>query len=332
MKYPAFQFYPADWRKDPALQGCSLAARGLWIQMLCIMHENTPYGYLVVNGKPMTIAQLARNVGGREKMVEKLFNELKKAGVFSCDAQGCVFSRRMVRDEHIRNKRAEGGKLGGNPLLLKQKTSHEEEQETDLSSDQHTDHPDNVSVKQKANKKANSKDNHKVDQAHNLNLTPSSSSTSSSAFSSSPSISSSSGGLSSSSEIALVKKNHNPEKIIVFEANEDDDCPLKPEEWIDYFAKREGKRPKNHSFFSAWCEAKISIKQVEQAIHAAEEKASEPVACLPAYVNQVLTSQARKRKYQPVSVTNKQDALEAHNAHIARQWLATVEVKNASAG
>ena len=30
MKRPAFQFYPSDWRKDMALQSCSVAARGLW--------------------------------------------------------------------------------------------------------------------------------------------------------------------------------------------------------------------------------------------------------------------------------------------------------------
>src|SRR5260363_9427 len=110
MKRPSFQFYHAEWRKDSALQSCSIAARGLWIEMMCIMHECEPYGYLSINGHAMNAAQLARLVG-----------EFEKAGVFSRTETGCIYSRRMVNDERIRTVRAESGKLGGNPDLLKQK-------------------------------------------------------------------------------------------------------------------------------------------------------------------------------------------------------------------
>lgn len=61
MKRPSFQFYPADWRKDTALQFCSLQSRGLWVEMMCIAHECEPYGYLMVNGKAMTNAQIGRH-------------------------------------------------------------------------------------------------------------------------------------------------------------------------------------------------------------------------------------------------------------------------------
>ena len=112
MKRPAFQFYPADWRKDAGLQSCSISARGLWIEMMCIMHEGGVYGHLEVNGRPMTAAQLARLVGETEKTVKPLLDELEQAGVFSVNEQGVIFCRRMVRDEHVRNVRAEGGKGG----------------------------------------------------------------------------------------------------------------------------------------------------------------------------------------------------------------------------
>ena len=46
-----FKFYPSDWRADPALRMCSIAARGLWMEMLCVMHEATPRGSLLINGK-----------------------------------------------------------------------------------------------------------------------------------------------------------------------------------------------------------------------------------------------------------------------------------------
>lgn len=113
MKRPAFQFYPSDWRKDTALQFCSLSARGLWVEMMCIAHECEPYGHLVVNGKPMSAAQIGRLVGISERECKKLLEELFDAGVPSMREDGVIFSRRMVRDEEVRNKRAEGGKAGG---------------------------------------------------------------------------------------------------------------------------------------------------------------------------------------------------------------------------
>lgn len=112
MKRPAFQFYPADWRKDSALQSCSIAAHGLWINVMCIMHECEPYGRLAVNGRAMQTQQLARLVGVVPKECQRLLDELEAAGVFNRDNDGTIYSRRMVSDERLRNVRAEGGKGG----------------------------------------------------------------------------------------------------------------------------------------------------------------------------------------------------------------------------
>lgn len=115
MKRPAFQFYPADWSKDLALRSCSLAAQGLWMQMLCMAHESERYGFLILNGKTMTDAQVVNAVPGAAR---KMLIELEEAGVFSRDASGTIYSRRMVRDEHLRTVRAACGQLGGNPNLV----------------------------------------------------------------------------------------------------------------------------------------------------------------------------------------------------------------------
>lgn len=112
MKRPAFQFYPADWRKDPALSICSLAARGLWIELMCIMHEADEYGTLKVNGKGMTLQQIARMVGESPATTKKLLDELDDAGVFSRTNDGAIYSRRMIRDENLRAIRAAGGQAG----------------------------------------------------------------------------------------------------------------------------------------------------------------------------------------------------------------------------
>jgi len=119
MKRPSFQFYPSDWRKDPALSACSMAARGLWIELMCIAHESDNYGHLEINGKAMTVPQLARMVGESPTVVSKLVAELDNSGVFSKSEEGVIYSRRMVKDERIRNIRAEAGRLGGNPSLVK---------------------------------------------------------------------------------------------------------------------------------------------------------------------------------------------------------------------
>ena len=120
MKRPSIQFYPADWLRDTALRSCSVGARGLWIDMLCYMHEGTPYGHLAIGGRPVDSKILSRMTGASPKSTKKWLEELKAADVFGITEDGVIFSRRMIKDEHIRATRAESGKLGGNPNLVKQ--------------------------------------------------------------------------------------------------------------------------------------------------------------------------------------------------------------------
>lgn len=118
MKRPSFQFYPGDWLNDAALRMCSVGARGLWIEMICLMHQGSTYGYLKVNGKVILPVNLARMVGATFAEVDGWLDELHGAGVFSIGDDGAIFSRRMIRDEEIRQARAAGGVKGGNPALI----------------------------------------------------------------------------------------------------------------------------------------------------------------------------------------------------------------------
>lgn len=133
LKRPAFQFYPSDWRNDAALQSCSIAARGLWHELLCVMHECTPYGYLAINGVGMDETQAARLVGVSPAEFRKLLAELERFGVFS-RTDGVIYSRRMVKDEHLRETRAAAGRLGGNPNLVNQTPKQTDNQEPTPSS------------------------------------------------------------------------------------------------------------------------------------------------------------------------------------------------------
>ena len=56
-KRPAFQFYPADWLKDPDLQICSMTTIGVWINILCRMWEAKEEG--ILRGTPEELALLA---------------------------------------------------------------------------------------------------------------------------------------------------------------------------------------------------------------------------------------------------------------------------------
>lgn len=95
---PWMKFYPRDWRGDQALRAVSLAARGLWMECLCIMHEAKPYGHLMLNGQKVEDGTLARMAGISVDEVSALMAELRQAGVFSLTSKGVVFSRRMTKD------------------------------------------------------------------------------------------------------------------------------------------------------------------------------------------------------------------------------------------
>ncbi len=88
------------------------------MDLLAIMHAGEPYGHLTISGNPIDTATLARMVGTTPAKVRKLTAELEARNVFSRTELGVIYSRRMVRDEHIRNVRSEAGKLGGNPNLI----------------------------------------------------------------------------------------------------------------------------------------------------------------------------------------------------------------------
>jgi hypothetical protein len=99
------------------------------------MHEGNPYGHLKVGNKVIHFSNLARMVGESEELVEQWLNELFEAGVYDLADDGSICSRRMIKDENLRNIRAAGGKLGGNPLLKdKHKDNHEVKQKPTPSS------------------------------------------------------------------------------------------------------------------------------------------------------------------------------------------------------
>src|SRR5690606_6747673 len=120
---PWMKFYPSDWRSDPALRICSLAARGLWIEMLGLMHEADPRGHLLIKSMAPTDAQLAVLVGTTPDQIPDLIGELESAAVFSRTQKGVIYSRRMTKDEKKSRTARKNGKNGGNPTLRNKTTN-----------------------------------------------------------------------------------------------------------------------------------------------------------------------------------------------------------------
>lgn len=118
-KKPWVKWYHKDWRGDTRLRRCSLAARGLWMELLSIMWDESDLpGYLVIDGEVPSTAEIARLVGADEGLTHTLLDELEKRQVFSRTSEGVPYSRRQVRDMRRSEAGREHGKKGGNPSLL----------------------------------------------------------------------------------------------------------------------------------------------------------------------------------------------------------------------
>ena len=124
---PSFQFYPADWRNDLALRACSPAARGVWMDIICLLHTADEYGVF-----RLKLSALATACGSPVKLLKELAaaNVLKgsdsglsepyvfrprharKFGepVVLIEATNAPvwFSARLVVDEYKRSKTGEG--------------------------------------------------------------------------------------------------------------------------------------------------------------------------------------------------------------------------------
>ena len=110
-----------DWARDPGLRASSYAAKGLWMDLLCQMDASRERGFLLIGDRVPTGAEIARMVGGEARAVVRLMRELEANGVFSRDSRGAIFCRRMVRDCADLQQNIADGRLGGNPVLMKNK-------------------------------------------------------------------------------------------------------------------------------------------------------------------------------------------------------------------
>lgn len=111
-----FKFFPDSWRADEQLGECPLAARGLWVEMMCLAHKHG--GVVLINGRVPSLEALAKAARTTPREVRQQLHSLLHMGVCSQRVEdGAFYSRRMVRDHERRARNRENGSKGGNPLL-----------------------------------------------------------------------------------------------------------------------------------------------------------------------------------------------------------------------
>lgn len=110
-KQPYLPLYTGDWMKDPAVSLCEPSTRGIWIDLLCAMHEAGREGKLCG-----TTEQLARMARCTPAQLSSALTDLSDNGAASIESRNgktVVTNFRMVREYRISQERAKAGKKGG---------------------------------------------------------------------------------------------------------------------------------------------------------------------------------------------------------------------------
>ena len=140
-KLPYLPLYVQDFTGDERLTGCSPAAVGVYIFLLCFLHKSETYGKLVLRPKDRLTEteiselkklieskteskteskiipfakRLQRNMPFELHEIATGLSELAEERVITIDGEE-LYQRRMVKDGEISEKRSINGTLGGRP-------------------------------------------------------------------------------------------------------------------------------------------------------------------------------------------------------------------------
>lgn len=108
------KFDPKAWLTDAQLQMCSASARGVWINILMLMHDQNPRGVLTSN-----LSRLCKLLPDKREVIEEALRELHREGALSLGAEvdprlpeKALVCRRMFRENRVSLDRSEAGRKG----------------------------------------------------------------------------------------------------------------------------------------------------------------------------------------------------------------------------
>lgn len=131
MKRPSFQFYPGDWTVNSNLKRCTHAEKGVWLEVMCLMHDQAEYGVLrwplkeiveAVKCKPADIRALVSKgvLKGSDTLLTEPYVYVPRSGrkdgnpvtLLTVQDGPIWYSSRMVKDEYVRTIRGESTRFG----------------------------------------------------------------------------------------------------------------------------------------------------------------------------------------------------------------------------
>lgn len=131
MTRPSFQFYPGDWQANSNLRRCTHAEKGVWIDVMCLLHDSEEYGVL-----RWPLKEIAQAIGAPIATLKAIVSKGVLKGADS--GQSCAaciyvprsgrrdgdpvtlvaeqegpiwYSSRMVKDEYVRSVRGESSRF-----------------------------------------------------------------------------------------------------------------------------------------------------------------------------------------------------------------------------
>jgi hypothetical protein len=273
MKRPSFQFYPGDWQSNSNLKRCTRIEKSVWLDVLCLMHDQEEYGVLRWPLKDIAEAvgcKVAELKALRDKGVLKgadkgevcpAYVYVPRSGRKEGDPVTLIheqpgpiwFSSRFVRDEYVRTVRGEGSRFGDSP----------------------NDAP-----------KPPNGDGTKASPKPPLGDGSSSSS-------------------SSSSSTALTQNQKSNVIAMATQQPDDDFVPRNEGDWLRHLRTKHGfvadessvhDRKRYWGIFAAWVNSGIRASQLDAAIAKARAEATEPISNIVAYANVILTQQTTPKK------------------------------------
>jgi hypothetical protein len=102
VKLPWFKFFPSDWKSDASLSRCSPTTRGVWIDLICDMHNSLRSGKL--SGSLMELSRAARCTTDEMSLALDELSATKTADVTLHHDYVTLINRRMYRESKIREQ------------------------------------------------------------------------------------------------------------------------------------------------------------------------------------------------------------------------------------
>lgn len=272
MKRPSFQFYPGDWQSNSNLKRCTRIEKSVWLDVLCLMHDQEEYGVLrwplkeIAEAASCKVAELkALRDKGVLKGADKgelcaVYIYVPRSGrkegdpvILIPEQMGPLwFSSRFVRDEYVRTVRGEGSRFSDSPNDAPKP-------------------PNGEGTKASPNPPFGD------------------------------------GSSSSSSSSSSASPPNQKSNVVAMASREADDdfSPKNEAEWLRHMRNKHGliadetsihDRKRYWAIFAAWTNAGVTVRQVDAAVAKSIADATEPISNLVAYAARTLDSMTTPKK------------------------------------